>query len=150
MPQKINPIDFENSEGNITMANGIIDVFIKKLPISRLQRDLSNSTVLRNTGVIFAHCIISYSSTLKGLDRIIPNPKLRSYLNKDWSILAEAAQTLLRYEGVEHPYRLISNSTKGKIMTQTDWKKLVEKLPISDKNKDKLSKLTPGTYRGIY
>ncbi len=150
MPQKINPIDFENSEGNIAVANGLIDVFVKKLPISRLQRDLSNSTVLRNLGSVLAYCLISYQSCEKGLSRISPNPKLRSYVTKDWSILSEAAQTLLRKEGILHPYKLLSELTKGRVLTQEDWLKVVEKLPISEENKQKLSKLTPQTYRGIY
>ncbi len=150
MPQKINPIDFENSEGNISVANGLIDVFVKKLPISRLQRDLSNSTVLRNTGTILAYCLIAYSSCEKGLSRISPNPKIKKYLNKDWSILSEAAQTLLRKEGVSHPYKLLSGLTRGRVLSQNDWKKIVEKIPISAQNKKKLSNLTPETYRGIY
>ena len=151
MPQKINPIDFENSEGNIALANGLIDVFVNKLPISRLQRDLSNSTVTRSFGSVFAYCLISYSSLQNGLSRISPNiEKITNYLNEDWSILSEAAQTLLRKEGSQNGYKLLAELTKGKAIKQKDWIKIVDKLPLSDVNKNRLAKLTPANYRGIY
>ena len=150
MPQKINPIDFENSEGNIAMANGIIDVFIQKMPISRLQRDLSNSTISRNIGTIFAHSLIAYSSTIVGLSRISPNlEKINEVLNSDWSVLSEAAQTLLRSEGIQHPYRILSDLTKGKVVDQKVWIEIVEVLPLSKTGKEKLFKLTPEKYKGI-
>ncbi len=150
MPQKINPIDFENSEGNLELANGLIEVFARKLPISRLQRDLSNSTIIRNTGTVFGYCLLSYKSTLSGLSKIRANEnQISKNLNEDWSILAEALQTILRTEKTKDSYFKVLELTKGKKMNQNDWIDLVDSLKISEINKQKLLNLTPSTYLGL-
>jgi len=150
MPQKINPIDFENSEGNLELANGLIEVFTRKLPISRLQRDLSNSTIIRNVGTVLGYNLLAYKSTLAGISKVKANEeKILEDLNSDWSILTEALQTILRTEKVKDAYFKVLEATKGKKMNKDDWKNLVSKLPISDVPKQKLLKLTPETYIGL-
>ncbi|MEK7573232.1 MAG: adenylosuccinate lyase [Patescibacteria group bacterium] len=150
MPQKVNPIDFENSEGNLGMANSILEFMARKLPVSRLQRDLSDSTVIRNVGTVLGYCLISYKSLLIGLSRITPNiEKISEDLNNDWSILAEAAQTLLRKEGVTDPYSMLLSLTRGKHIKSSDWKSLINKLKVDKKIKDELSDLTPEKYIGL-
>lgn len=147
MPQKINPIDFENSEGNLELANGLIEVFTRKLAISRLQRDLSGSTILRNMGVILAHSLLSYKGTLEGLSKIEPNlKKIEEDLNEDWSILTEALQTYLRKEGKKDSYMKVMDKIKGKRLSKDDWQKLLKELGIKDK---KLLQLSPSTYTGL-
>lgn len=150
MPQKINPIEFENSEGNLVMANGLFETFSRKLPISRLQRDLSDSTVLRNIGTSFAHCLVAYKSCIKGIESISPNKeKILIDLNENWSILTEALQTLLRKEGNTNAYEKIAIQIRGKEMKKDDWIALIDSLDISDKGKTKLKKLTPENYIGL-
>ena len=150
MPQKINPIEFENSEGNLVIANGLFETFSRKLPISRLQRDLSDSTVLRNIGVAFAHSLIAYKSSLKGLESISPNKKiLLKDLNEDWSILSEALQTILRKEGKTDAYEIVATKIRGKKLDKGDWLKLIRSLNISKESKNKLKNLTPENYIGI-
>ncbi len=147
MPQKINPIEFENSEGNLIMANGLFETFSRKLPISRLQRDLSDSTVLRNIGVAFAHSLIAYKSCLKGLESISPNKqKILQDLNEDWSILSEALQTILRKEGKTDAYESVATKIRGKKMDKNGWLKLIYSLNISKQSKNKLKNLTPENY----
>lgn len=149
MPQKINPIEFENSEGNLVIANGMFETFARKLPISRLQRDLSDSTVLRNTGTSFAHCLIAYKSLLRGLSTIELNKRqIEQDLNKNWSILSEALQTILRKEEKEKAYEKISKLFRGRSIDEDGWKRIVLSVNISDKSKNELLELTPGTYFG--
>ena len=150
MPQKINPIMFENSEGNLIIANSLIHGFIDKLPLSRLQRDLSNSTISRNFGACLAYCLISYKNTYSGLKRVRANEeKIAEDLNSDWSILSEAIQTHLKKEGIKKGYEIIKDATRGKKFNQKDWLNLINKLPISNEAKTKLSKLTPESYIGL-
>lgn len=150
MPQKINPIDFENSEGNIKLANGLIEVFTRELPVSRLQRDLSNSTILRNIGTVLGYSLLAYKSCLTGISKLDVNKvQIEKDLNKDWSILAEALQTILRIEHKKDAYYKALELTKGKKLNQKDWKNLVQGLEISSSNKEKLLKLTPSTYLGL-
>ena len=149
MPQKINPIEFENSEGNLILANGIFETLSRKLPISRLQRDLSDSTVLRNIGVTFAHCLIGYKSLVKGLESIELNKQeITNCLNANWAILTEALQTILRKEGVSCGYEKVAKLVKEKVFKQDHWIKFVKSFEISDENKNKLINLTPETYIG--
>lgn len=150
MPQKVNPIDFENSEGNLGMANSMIEFFTRKLPISRLQRDLSDSTTIRNVGSILGYSLIGYKSLLTGLSRVRPNfEKIKRDLNKDYAILGEAVQTLLRNERVEDPYSLIASLTRGEHVDPTRWQEWVEQLPVAKKIKKQLQNLTPEMYIGL-
>src|SRR3990167_7998869 len=122
MPQKVNPIDFENSEGNLTIANGILETLSRKLTQSRLQRDLSDSTTIRNIGTGLGFSQVGYKSVITGLLRIKPNvSKIAQDLNNDWSILTEGVQTLLRREKVDDPYSLISSLSRGEHIDQTKW-----------------------------
>lgn len=150
MPQKVNPIHFEGSEGNLGLANSLIEFMTRKLPISRLQRDLSDSTVIRNISSVLGYSLLAYKYTLDGLKRVKPNIKqITEDLNKDWSILAEAVQTLLRKEGIEDPYSLIKSLTRGEHIGQAQWQEWVEKLPTSDTVKQTLKDLTPERYIGL-
>ena len=150
MPHKVNPIDFENSEGNLGIANALLEHLSAKLPISRLQRDLTDSTVLRNIGVPFAHTLIATSSTLKGLDKLILNPdKLHADLQDNWAVVAEAIQTILRREGYPNPYEALKGLTRTnqKINEQT-LHDFVDTLAISDSLKATLKAITPENYTG--
>ena len=150
MPHKVNPIDFENSEGNIGLANSMLDFFAKKLPISRLQRDLSDSTALRNIGVAFGYSVISYKSTLKGLEKITPNKnKINEELDMNWAVLSEAVQTVMRLENIENAYEKLKELTRGKNLNKEKYIEFVEKLDLSQKNKDYLKNLNPRNYIGI-
>ena len=150
MPQKVNPIDFENSEGNLVIANGLIELMSRKLIISRLQRDLSDSTTIRNYGTVLGYSLIGYKSILTGLSRVNPNvEKISSALNNDWAILGEGVQTLLRKSGVKDPYSLISSLTRGEKVDAKQWTDWVNQLPIDDKTKTQLQQLTPETYIGL-
>src|SRR3989338_5232348 len=133
MPQKVNPIDFENSEGNLTLANGILETLCRKLSISRLQRDLTDSTTIRNIGSALGYSLIGYKSILSGLARIRPNvEKFEKDLNRDWSILAEAVQTLLRKAKISDPYSLISSLARGEHINEEKWQKWIRSLPIKN------------------
>ncbi len=150
MPQKVNPIRFENSEGNLGLANSLIEFMVRKLPISRLQRDLSDSTVIRNLGTVLGYSFLAYKNTLDGLTRVKPNiEQIKEDLNKDWSILAEAVQTLLRKEGIEDPYSLIKSLTRGKHIGKEEWQERIATLPTNEKIKQQLTALTPETYTGL-
>jgi len=150
MPQKVNPIDFENSEGRLGIANSLADYFVRKLPISRLQRDLSDSTVLREIGTFLGNSLIGYTSTLTGLSRIEPDKsQIEKALNSDWSILTEAVQTLLRKTGIADPYSLISSLTRGETVNPEKWNEWVEGLSIDENIKTELKKLTPENYIGL-
>ena len=150
MPHKVNPIDFENSEGNLGIANALFGFFSNKLPISRLQRDLSDSTVERNFGVAFAHCLIAYKSTLKGLGKIAINAeKITSDLDSHPEILAEVIQIIFRKEGIETPYEKLKDLTRGKEMTKAKIDAFVDGLPVREELKNKLKNISPSDYIGI-
>ena len=149
MPHKVNPIDFENSEGNLGIANALFSHLSAKLPISRWQRDLTDSTVLRNLGVGFAHSLIAYEATLKGLGKLELNAaKLDDDLNHAWEVLAEPIQTVMRRYGIEKPYEKLKDLTRGKAMTPELIKAFVDSLDIPESAKHELMELTPGTYVG--
>ena len=150
MPHKVNPIDFENSEGNIGIANSMLNFFAEKLPISRLQRDLSDSTSLRNIGVAFGYSLISYKSTLKGLKKISPNKnKINEELDNNWIVLSEAVQTIMRLENIENAYEKLKDLTRGRNLKKEQYLEFVENLDISQKNKDYLTNLNPRNYIGV-
>ena len=150
MPHKINPIFFENSEGNLGLANALFEFFARKLPISRLQRDLSDSTVERNMGVAFAHSFVAYDHLLTGLSRIEVNKaKVAEALAAHPEVIAEAIQTILRREGQPMPYEQLKELTRGKVVTLDDIRVFINTLKVSDKVKDELLKLTPENYTGL-
>ena len=151
MPHKVNPIDFENSEGNLGIANAILQFLAQKLPVSRLQRDLTDSTVLRNIGVPFGHSIISIQSTLKGLRKLILNQeKLNADLENTWAVVAEAIQTILRREAYPHPYEALKALTRTNAhMTAETIHDFIQTLNVSDKVKAELMAITPLNYTGI-
>jgi len=150
MPHKINPIKFENSEGNLGLANSLFEFFARKLPISRLQRDLSDSTVQRNFGSAFAYCQVAYEYLLKGLSRIEVNKtKVLEELNKHPEVISEAIQTILRREGVKMPYEKLKDLTRGKVVTLADIHKFINTLEVSDKIKKELLKIAPENYIGL-
>ena len=149
MPHKVNPIDFENSEGNLGIANAILDHLAGKLPVSRWQRDLTDSTVLRNLGVGLAHSMIGYSSVLRGMDKLEINPaKLQADLNNTWEVLAEPIQTVMRRYNIDNPYEKLKELTRGKGINQEDLQAFIAKLDIPKAAKEELSKLSPMTYIG--
>ncbi|WP_273203988.1 adenylosuccinate lyase [Marinobacter subterrani] len=149
MPHKVNPIDFENSEGNLGIANALFRHLSAKLPISRWQRDLTDSTVLRNLGVGFAHSLIAYEASLKGLGKLEINPaRLDEDLDHAWEVLAEPIQTVMRRYNIEKPYEKLKALTRGKAMTPEVIKNFVETLEIPDHAKAELMALTPGNYIG--
>jgi adenylosuccinate lyase len=144
MPQKINPIDFENSEGNLKLANGLFTVFIQNFPISRLQRDLSDSTIYRNMGLALGHCLLSYKSLNRGLASISVNhQQMEADLTANWNVLAEAAQTMARKNGDDRAYEKIAKLSKNKIMDEKMWKEIAAKIDPD------LGKLTPQNYLGL-
>ncbi len=151
MPHKVNPIDFENAEGNLGMANAMFTHLAEKLPISRLQRDLTDSTVLRNVGVPFGHTIIAFKSMIKGFSKLLLNEsKLNEDLEKNWMVVAEAIQNILRREGYPKPYEALLDLTRGKVsVTKTDIHEFIENLNISDIVKEELKQITPQNYVGI-
>ena len=151
MPHKVNPIDFENSEGNLGIANAIFNHLSNKLPVSRLQRDLTDSTVLRNIGVPVAHSIIAFKSTLKGLNKLILNKeKLNSDLEDNWAVIAEAIQTILRRDNYPNPYEALKNLTRtNKKINKRSISDFIETLEVSESIKNELRALTPQNYTGI-
>ena len=151
MPHKINPIDFENAEGNLGIANSFLIYLSQKLPISRLQRDLTDSTTLRNIGVPFAHTLIAFKSLNKGLSKLLINKdKISKDLEENWSVVAEGIQTILRKEGYEGAYEKLKDLTrKNKKINQTVINKFIKSLDISLEVKNKLKKITPFNYVGI-
>lgn len=150
MPHKVNPIDFENAEGNLGFANAIFEFLSAKLPISRLQRDLTDSTVLRNIGVPFAHTYIAIRSILKGINKIELNqPAINRDLEKNWAIVAEAIQTILRKEGYPNPYEALKDLTRtNKQVTQESLAQFIDSLNVTDNLKKQLKAITPFTYIG--
>jgi len=151
MPHKVNPIDFENSEGNLGMANAIFEHLSAKLPISRLQRDLTDSTVLRNVGVPFGHTIIGFTSTLKGLNKLLINKeKFAEDLENNWAVVAEAIQTILRREAYPNPYEALKGLTRtNEKITQKSMADFIESLDVSNTIKEELKSITPSNYTGI-
>ena len=151
MPHKVNPIDFENSEGNLGIANAIFEHLSAKLPISRLQRDLTDSTVLRNVGVPFGHTIIAFKSTLKGLNKLLLNKeKFEEDLENNWAVVAEAIQTILRREGYPNPYEALKGLTRtNSKINQKSIANFIDTLETSDKIKAELKAITPSNYTGI-
>ncbi len=151
MPHKVNPIDFENSEGNLGLANALFEHLSAKLPISRLQRDLTDSTVLRNIGVPFAHTMIAFQSTLKGLDKLLLNKeKFEQDLENNWAVVAEAIQTILRREGYPNPYEALKGLTRTNTrINQESIAAFIETLDISEGIKEELKAITPSNYTGI-
>lgn len=150
MPHKVNPIDFENSEGNLGMANAILDHLSNKLPISRLQRDLTDSTVLRNIGVPLAHTVIAFKSTLKGLNKLIINkPAIEADLEENWAVVAEAIQTILRREAYPNPYEALKALTRtNSKVTQQSIAEFIDTLDVSPELKKALKQITPSNYTG--
>ena len=151
MPHKVNPIDFENSEGNMGMANAVLQFLAQKLPVSRLQRDLTDSTVLRNVGVPLGHGMIAIQSTLKGLHKLILNEdKISADLDNTWAVVAEAIQTILRREAYPHPYEALKALTRtNKKMTEETIHEFIKELNVSDAVKAELMAITPHSYTGI-
>ena len=151
MPHKVNPIDFENSEGNLGIANAIFEHLAAKLPISRLQRDLTDSTVLRNVGVPFGHTIIGFKSTLKGLNKLLLNEsKFSKDLEENWAVVAEAIQTILRREGYPNPYEALKGLTRtNEAITQVSISNFIDTLEVSSKIKEELKAISPSNYTGI-
>ena len=151
MPHKVNPIDFENSEGNLGIANAILQFLAQKLPVSRLQRDLTDSTVLRNVGVPMGHVLIAVQSTLKGLRKLILNEeKLQEDLDNTWAVVAEAIQTILRREAYPHPYEALKALTRtNQKMTKETIHAFIQQLEVSDEVKEELMAITPMNYTGM-
>lgn len=151
MPHKVNPIDFENSEGNIGMANAIFEHLSSKLPVSRLQRDLTDSTVLRNVGVPFGHTLIAFQSTLKGLNKLLLNQsKIEQDLENNWAVVAEAIQTVLRREGYPNPYEALKGLTRtNEKINQRTIAGFIDTLEVSEAIKAELKAITPNNYTGI-
>ena len=152
MPHKVNPIDFENSEGNIGMANAIFEHLSAKLPVSRLQRDLTDSTVTRNLGVPFAHTLIALKSLIKGVNKLIVNEEvIRNDLQKNWAVISEAIQTILRREGYPKPYEALKALTRNNSkIDKNGIEKFIQGLDVSNKIKNELLKITPENYTGVY
>ena len=152
MPHKVNPIDFENAEGNAGLANALFEFFSAKLPISRLQRDLTDSTVLRNVGVPMAHTAIAIASTLKGLDKLLlNNDVIAADLENNWAVVAEAIQTILRREAYPNPYEALKDltrtNTKITAVTMADF---IDGLQIDENVKQELKQITPFNYTGVF
>lgn len=149
MPHKVNPIDFENSEGNLGIANAIMQHLAEKLPISRWQRDLTDSTVLRSSGTGFAHSLIAYHATLKGLNKLTINPEiLQRDLDNSWEVLAEPIQTVMRRYGVEQPYEKLKELTRGQAINENVLREFINKLDIPEEAKASLRALRPDNYIG--
>ena len=149
MPHKVNPIDFENAEGNLGIANALLNHFAEKLPISRWQRDLTDSTVLRNLGVAAGHSLLAWTSALKGLNKLEVNPaKLAADLDANWEVLGEAIQTVTRRYGCENPYEQLKALTRGQGISQASLKEFITGLDIPEAEKSRLMELTPASYIG--
>jgi adenylosuccinate lyase len=149
MPHKVNPIDFENSEGNLGLANAVLRHLAEKLPISRLQRDLTDSTVLRNMGVAFGYTLLAFDSTLRGLNKLEANPqRLAEDLDDAWEILAEPVQTVMRRFGVPNPYEQLKELTRGKGIEKDALRQFIAKLPLPETDRQRLLAMTPASYIG--
>ena len=149
MPHKVNPIDFENSEGNLGLANAVLRHLAEKLPISRLQRDLTDSTVLRNMGVAFGYTLLAFDSTLRGLNKLEANPqRLAEDLADAWEVLAEPVQTVMRRFGVPNPYEQLKELTRGKGIEKNALREFIAKLPLPEADRQRLLDMTPASYIG--
>ena len=149
MPHKVNPIDFENSEGNLGIANAILDHMASKLPVSRWQRDLTDSTVLRNLGTGIAYSLIAYQATMKGLGKLELNQvALDKDLEQNWEVLAEPIQTVMRKYGVPEPYEKLKALTRGQTLSESAIRSLVDQLDIPDAAREEITQLTPSRYIG--
>ena len=149
MPHKVNPIDFENSEGNLGLANAVLRHLAEKLPISRLQRDLTDSTVLRNMGVAFGYTVLAFSSMQQGLNKLEANPhRLSEDLNGAWEVLAEPVQTVMRRYGIENPYEQLKAITRGKGIEHAALSDFIRTLSIPDADRQRLLAMTPASYIG--
>ena len=150
MPHKVNPIDFENSEGNLGIANSLLRHFAEKLPVSRWQRDLTDSTVLRNIGVALGHSLLGWENLLRGLDKLELEPHaLARDLDGCWEVLAEPIQTVMRRYGLENPYEQLKELTRGRAINGQSLREFVQNLEIPEAAKERLQRLTPGTYTGM-
>ena len=150
MPHKINPIDFENSEGNLGIANALLEHLASKLPVSRWQRDLSDSTALRNIGSALAHCVIAYQATLKGLSRLDVNAAvIQQDLDSSWEVLAEPVQTVMRKYGMSEPYEKLKAATRGQQMDEALYNEILNQLGLPDAAKQELADLSPSSYIGV-
>ena len=151
MPHKVNPIDFENSEGNLGIANALFEHLSAKLPVSRLQRDLTDSTVLRNIGVPFAHTLLAFKATMKGLNKLLLNPdKIAGDLEDNWAVVAEAIQTILRREGYPNPYEALKGLTRTNTrITRESIASFIEGLEVTEAVRDELKRISPQNYTGI-
>jgi adenylosuccinate lyase len=149
MPHKVNPIDFENSEGNLGLANAVFGHLAQKLPVSRWQRDLTDSTVLRNLGVGVGYAVIAYTSTLKGISKLEVNrDALLAELDKNWEVLAEPVQTVMRRYAIEKPYEKLKELTRGKRVDGEAMRNFIEALDIPEHEKTRLKEMTPANYIG--
>jgi adenylosuccinate lyase len=150
MPHKVNPIDFENSEGNLGLANAVLDFMARKLPISRMQRDLTDSTTLRNMGVGFGYTLIAVRATAKGLGKLELNEeRLLQDLDCNWEVLAEPIQTVMRKVGMDRPYERLKELTRGRRVNAKIMQEFVRNLPLPKADKDRLLKMTPASYVGL-
>jgi adenylosuccinate lyase len=151
MPHKVNPIDFENSEGNLGLANALFEHLSSKLPVSRMQRDLTDSTVLRNIGVPFAHTLLAFKASLKGLNKLLLNPeKISADLEANWAVVAEAIQTILRREGYPNPYEALKGLTRtNETITRESIGRFIDSLEITEAVREELKQISPRNYTGI-
>jgi adenylosuccinate lyase len=150
MPHKVNPIDFENAEGNLGVANALLRHFAEKLPVSRWQRDLTDSTVLRNVGVGIGHSVLAYETFLKGLSKLEADAeRLAADLDANWEVLAEAVQTVMRRYGVDEPYEKLKALTRGRRVDGDAMRKFIKELEIPNDAKARLMALTPHSYIGL-
>ena len=150
MPQKVNPIDFENAEGNLGLANALFAHYAQKLTVSRLQRDLSDSTVRRTFGTALGHTLIAWSNLERGLTRVAPNgEKLKAELNAHWEVIAEGAQTILRAAGKPDAYESLKEQTRGRVLTEDDYKSWCDSIEVDDETRARLKRLSPETYMGL-
>lgn len=151
MPHKVNPIDFENAEGNLGIANALFEHLSEKLPISRLQRDLTDSTVMRNIGVPFAHTVLSLKAIAKGLEKLVINPAaINADLERNWIVVSEAIQTILRREGYPNPYEALKDLTRtNKAISKENLQEFIDRLEVSNSVKDELKRITPFNYTGV-
>jgi adenylosuccinate lyase len=150
MPHKVNPIDFENAEGNLGLANAMLGHFADKLPISRLQRDLTDSTVLRNLGVAIGHSVLAYASVKEGLNKLdLDARRVAQDLDKAWEVLGEAVQTVMRAHGIPDAYEQLKAYTRGRPMDETSMRSFVASLSLPEEEKLRLLQLTPASYVGL-
>jgi adenylosuccinate lyase len=150
MPHKVNPIDFENAEGNLGIANALLRHLSDKLPISRFQRDLTDSTVLRNMGVALGHSVLAWDSLLRGLDKLLVHPqRLDDDLDAAWEVLAEPVQTVMRRHGLPNPYEQLKELTRGKAITEESMRAFIAGLNLPEDDRQRLLAMTPASYTGL-